>query len=78
MAWSTPAQKQQWRLRHALGYTLAMRGYLNCWLGLLKAAGVPSYKLQSIDMVLTVIRLLEADLRSDLQNIPKTPKSPTK
>jgi hypothetical protein len=36
----SPAQQKQRRLWMALGYSIAIRGYLRCWQALLRSAGI--------------------------------------
>jgi len=69
MAWGTERQREQWKLRHALAYTGAIRGYLLCWKELLKAAGVETFAMVAIDRVLDQTVYLQNELRVRLATI---------
>lgn len=69
----TPKQQIQWKLFAALGYTIAIRGYLNCWRGLIEAAMQESvdryYAIKRIDEALNMSVWVEQDLRKNLRRI---------
>ncbi len=69
----SPAQKQQWRLFAALGYTIGIRGYLNCWQVLLKSAGITSPRTHgAIETALNASAYIEKEIRWQLKHIPSS------
>ena len=67
----TPAQQRQWKLFHALGYTIAIRGYLNCWAWLLKRAGITSPRTHdAIEVALNASSYIEKEIRYQMAHIP--------
>lgn len=72
MAAGTERQKKQWKLRHALGYSIGIRGYLLCWRGLVKEIQDPVdrfYAEKRIDEMLSASKFIEADVRKNLRKI---------
>lgn len=68
------AQQRQWKLFAALGYTIGIRGYLNCWRALLKAANITSPQTHgTIDMALAASSYIEKEIRYQIKHIPSSP-----
>lgn len=67
----SPAQQRQWNLFAALGYTMAIRGYLHCWQGLLKRAGITSPRTHgAIEIALNASSYIEKEIRYQMAHIP--------
>lgn len=70
----SPAQQRQWNLFAALGYTIAIRGYLHCWQGLLKRAGITSPRTHgAIEIALNASSYIEKEIRYQMAHIPTAP-----
>lgn len=67
------AQQRQWKLFAALGYTMGIRGYLNCWRSLLKAANITSPQTHgAIDTALAASSYIEKEIRYQIKHIPSS------
>lgn len=68
----SPAQERQWSLFAALGYTIAIRGYLNCWKYLLERAKITSPQTHGqILASLEASRYIEKEIRWQIKHIKK-------
>ncbi len=75
----SPAQKRQWHLFAALGYTIGIRGYLNCWQRLLKTAGITSPRTHgAIETALAASAYIEKEIRWQIKHIPSSARTDNK
>ena len=63
-------QKKQWQQVAALGYSIAIRGYLQCWRAILVRANMADELfIWNIDNILEVSRLAEKRARWNLKHL---------
>ncbi len=63
-------QRIQWNQFAALGYSMAIRGYLNCWRGLLIRAHITDHKyIWAIDDMLNISKEIEKRARWNLRHL---------
>ena len=75
----SPAQQRQWQLFAALGYTMGIRGYLNCWQRLLKVAGITSPRTHgAIETALAASAYIEKEIRWQIKHIPSSARTDNK
>lgn len=69
---STEKQQKQRKLRHALGYSIGIRGYLLYWRGLVKEIQDPVDRFQAerlINDMISSSKYIEASVRKNLRKI---------
>lgn len=66
-------QRKQWQQFSALGYSMAIRGYLLCWKHLLKTAGFEKEYLDSIDVIISMSKETERRARWNIKHLRQLP-----
>lgn len=62
-------QRKQWQQFAAIGYSIAIRGYLLCWHKLLKDAGFSPDYLECIDEAIAMSRVAEKRARWQMKHL---------
>lgn len=62
-------QKKQWAQFAAIGYSIAIRGYLLCWQDLLKRAGFDDSYIVWIDEAIAMSRVAEKHARWNIKHL---------
>lgn len=66
-------QKKQWALFAAIGYSIAIRGYLICWKDILKRAGFDASYTGAIDNLITMSKAAEQRARYNIKHLKEVP-----